>query len=239
MEPVPRPGVGGLSQEAPPPFDAVVLAGGRATRLGGFPKPLLVFEGASLLERALAAVAGARQAVVVGPGPDADGATPAVRYVLEEPRFGGPLAALGAGVAELGRGSPDGAPWVVVLAVDVPRSADAVPLLLDAAVGSARAAAAAEGGRGPDAIVAEDDAGRLQPLLAAYRRGPLARVLAGLAREGGLTDRPMRDLVARLDLLPLRLPAGLSDDVDTWDAAERWGIGRPDAPGGTARQEDL
>lgn len=239
MEPVPRPGVGGLNSRPATPFSAVILAGGRASRLGGFPKPLLEFEGATLLERALEAVADARQTVVVGPEPHPGGAPEGVRYVLEEPRFAGPLAALGAGMAELGPGAGHADEWVVVLAVDVLRSAAAVRLLLSAAAGPVHDAGDAEGARGPDAIVAEDDGGRLQPLLAAYRRGPLARALSDIARGGGLADRPMRDLVARLDLLPLRLPEGLSDDVDTWEAAARWGIGRPEAPGGTARQEDL
>ena len=37
------------------PFDAVILAGGRSSRLGGVPKQDLVFHHATLLQRALAA----------------------------------------------------------------------------------------------------------------------------------------------------------------------------------------
>ncbi|MGZ4663286.1 MAG: NTP transferase domain-containing protein, partial [Arthrobacter sp.] len=34
-------------------FDAVILAGGRSSRLGGVPKARLNFDGATLLERSL------------------------------------------------------------------------------------------------------------------------------------------------------------------------------------------
>jgi hypothetical protein len=66
-------------------------------------------------------------------------------------------------------------------------------------------------------------------------------VLARLAAEGGLADRPMKHLVARLDMLPLALPPRASDDVDTWEAALSWGIERPGPGEGrdpTPRQEE-
>ena len=221
-------------------FDAVVLAGGRATRLGGYPKPQLDYAGITLLDRALGAVRAARMAVVVGPGPGEPGGPRVVPdlgsgprrvvYTLEEPRYGGPLAALGSGLAALaGAGAgPDGGPWTAVLAADLPRAAEAVALLLEAA----------EADPAVDGIVGRDESGRTQPLLALYRREALERVVGALTAHGGLADRPLRDLVASLDLLPLPLPPGLSDDVDTWEAAERWGIGRPESPGAAARRED-
>ncbi|MBZ6372429.1 MAG: DUF6457 domain-containing protein [Microbacterium hominis] len=46
---------------------AILLAGGRATRLGGIDKPLLEIDGRSLLQRALDAVAGCDPVVVAGP----------------------------------------------------------------------------------------------------------------------------------------------------------------------------
>ncbi|WP_245828035.1 NTP transferase domain-containing protein [Sinomonas mesophila] len=250
MEPLPRSGVGGLNGTDPGAtgavgleFDAVVLAGGRATRLGGYPKPQLDYAGLSLLERALGAVRAARMAVVVGPGPGELGGPPRtaampagrpsprrVVYALEEPRFGGPLAALGTGLAALSSAGagPDGGPWTALLAADLPRVGEAVALLLGAAAADPAV----------DGIVGQDESGRNQPLLALYRRGPLERAVAEIEREKGLADRPLRELVARLDLLPLPLPPGLSDDVDTWEAAERWGIGRPESPGAAARRED-
>ncbi len=50
-------------------FDAVILAGGRSSRLGGSPKAGLVIGGQTLLERALQAARGALAMVVVGPDP--------------------------------------------------------------------------------------------------------------------------------------------------------------------------
>ena len=48
-------------------FDAVVLAGGAARRLGGTDKPALRVDERTLLEHVVAAVAGAGRIVVVGP----------------------------------------------------------------------------------------------------------------------------------------------------------------------------
>lgn len=244
MEPVPRAGVGSLTHDAgrspsavgaAPVFDAVVLAGGRASRLDGYPKPQLAYQGVTLLGHALEAVAQARAAVVVGPAPGEAGgpvlpgpsaaAPPArpsaspglVLYTREEPRFAGPLAGLGAGLAALGSAPGPPPAWVVVLAADLPLAADALAPLL---------AAAADEPAG-DGLLGVDEGGRAQPLLAVYRRGPLEAALAGLAEAGGLADRPMKHLVARLDLLSLALPARASDDVDTWEAARSWGIERP------------
>ncbi len=120
---------------APPPvalaFDAVVLAGGRARRLGTS-KPQLVVDGARLLDHVLAATRDARATVVVGP---ADLASDAYVLTREDPPFGGPVAGTAAGLTAL----PDGAaPWVLLLACDVPRAAEAVPLLVASAVGAAQ-----------------------------------------------------------------------------------------------------
>ncbi|WP_246036487.1 NTP transferase domain-containing protein [Sinomonas susongensis] len=237
MEPLPPPGVGGLSTpQAVPAFDAVILAGGRASRLGGYPKPQLVYEGVTLLERALAAVGDARRVVVVGPrqrvGSRA-GTAPPLSWARESPRFAGPVAALGAGVAALTASHEDGggeeaAPWVAVLAADLPLADEALAPLLEAC---AREPAA-------DVVLGEDDAGRQQPLLSVYRSGPLEQALAALADGGGLADRPLRDLIARLSVQPLRLTPGLADDVDTWSSAERWGIRRPDGPGAQSEFEE-
>lgn len=80
-------------------FDALILAGGRARRLGGIDKATERVGGLTLLERVSAAVAaaGAAQVIVVGP---------------EQP--GGPVAAIAAGLAHVT------APDVVVLAADLP-----------------------------------------------------------------------------------------------------------------------
>ncbi|MGH3399963.1 MAG: NTP transferase domain-containing protein, partial [Streptosporangiaceae bacterium] len=59
----PRPGRG-------PDFDAIILAGGRGTRLGGADKPGLVVgtESMAAAVARAAVAAGARRVVLVGPG---------------------------------------------------------------------------------------------------------------------------------------------------------------------------
>src|SRR3954467_7209728 len=100
-----------LPVTALPPFGAVVLAGGKARRLGGQPKPQLEVGGRSMLAAVLAAVDGADPRVVVGPPqPGPAGA----RLVGEEPPGGGPVPALAAGLAVVGTDV------VAVLAADLP-----------------------------------------------------------------------------------------------------------------------
>lgn len=200
--------------------DAVVLAGGRATRLGGVPKPTVVLDGATLLDRAFAATRDAGRTVVVGPDP----ALPPGREVLvarEDPPFGGPVAGLDAGLRALDRASgylvP---PWVLVLAVDVPRAGDAVPLLR-AAVAGPGSDAAIDG-----AYLVRD--GHAQWLVGLYRRDALRRALDGLAATGGavgLTGVPVRRLVAELSCVEVPDDDAVSADVDTWDDLRRLTVG--------------
>ncbi|HEY3261982.1 MAG TPA: NTP transferase domain-containing protein, partial [Pseudonocardiaceae bacterium] len=74
-----------------PRWAAVVLAGGRARRLGGVDKVGLAIGGRTLLDGVLVACDGAEPIVVVGPRRPT--ATP-VRWAREEPAHAGPLAAL-------------------------------------------------------------------------------------------------------------------------------------------------
>ena len=82
----------------------IVLAGGRAARLGGADKPGLVVGGRTLLAAVLAAGAGAgaRPVIVVGPqGGPGSGEPSDPRVVREEPPGAGPVPALRRGLAEL------------------------------------------------------------------------------------------------------------------------------------------
>ncbi|MGH3626986.1 MAG: molybdenum cofactor guanylyltransferase, partial [Sciscionella sp.] len=84
------------------PVRAVVLAGGAARRLGGVDKPGLRVGAATLLDGVLAALGEHTElgdVVVVGPPRELPRR---VRQVSERPPGAGPLAALKAGVAELG-----------------------------------------------------------------------------------------------------------------------------------------
>jgi molybdopterin-guanine dinucleotide biosynthesis protein A len=155
-----------------PPYTAVVLAGGRAARLGGQAKPQLVVGGRTMLAAVLAAVPDAVRRVVVGPSqPVPDD----VVLVRERPPGGGPVAALRAGLPEVETDV------VAVLAGDL-------PFLTAELIGELRAALTGDG-----ALVV-DDGGRDQLLLGVWRteamrgavagaRGPIPmrRVLTGLA----------------------------------------------------------
>jgi molybdopterin-guanine dinucleotide biosynthesis protein A len=173
-------------------YDAIVLAGGTARRLGGVAKPQLAVGGITLLDRAVAAVSGARRVVVVGPQQPV--ASP-VAWCREIPPGGGPVAAIAAGLLRVS------APTVVVLAADLPWIAPAVPALL-AAVPAAGAA------------VLVDPAGRVNHLAAAWRRPALAAALGALGEPAGAA---VRSLVAIADHVLVPDPDGWGRDCDTWD----------------------
>ncbi|MFF3746568.1 DUF6457 domain-containing protein [Streptomyces kronopolitis] len=206
-------------------YDAIVLAGGAARRLGGADKPALSVGGRRLLDRVLAACPDAARTVVVGPG------RPTVRPVaraLEDPPGGGPLAALEAGLRHTT------APVVLVLSADLPflttetvhrllaaATAAATATVTDTATASATAHDPRPGADGApyDGAMLRDSSGRDQPLVAAYRAGPLRRELARLrAEHGTLAGLPLRALCTAL--LLARVPdaaATASFDCDTWE----------------------
>ena len=186
--------------------DAIVLAGGRSRRMGDVAKLGLVVGGDSLLGHACAAVADARQLVVVGP-PDQDGVPARATAVREDPPFGGPAAAIGAGVAALS-GAPEGDELVVVLAADVPRVREAVPVLLTAAVDHPE----------HDGVVARSSDGHRQPLLAVYRTAALRTALA--AHEPLAGGSVMR-VIADLRLAEIDVPDDVLADIDTPDDLHR------------------
>jgi molybdenum cofactor guanylyltransferase len=93
------------------PYTAVVLAGGKAARLGGQAKPQLEVGGRTMLAAVLAAVADAEHRVVVGPPQPVP---PGVLLVREQPPRGGPVAALRAGLTVVATDV------VAVLAGDLP-----------------------------------------------------------------------------------------------------------------------
>ncbi|MEU1122035.1 NTP transferase domain-containing protein [Streptomyces sp. NPDC005899] len=180
-------------------YDAIVLAGGAAKRLGGADKPGLRVGGRALLDRVLAACTDARTTVVVG------SRRPTTRPVLwtrETPPGGGPLAALGAGLRQITEET------VLVLSADLPFLQEAtVRSLLDAI----------RTGTGEGALCTDPN-GRDQPLVAGYRAEPLRRELALLATEHGtLAGLPLRLLTAELDLARVEAGPLASFDCDTWE----------------------
>ncbi|MGW0734341.1 NTP transferase domain-containing protein [Streptomyces sp. NPDC002851] len=184
------------------PFDAVVLAGGAARRLGGVDKPRVRVGGRALLDRVLAACAHARTTVVVAePGPTA---RPVV-WAREEPPGGGPLAALDAGVRRTD------SEYVVVLSADLPFLDEQTVELLLSALG---------GADGVDGALFVDSGGRDQPLVAAYRSSSLRRGMERLrAAHGGLAGLPLRRLTEGLALARITVPGDslVAFDCDTWE----------------------
>ncbi len=97
-------------------YDAVLLAGGRASRMSGIDKTALVADGLALSDHAVAAAARARSVVLVGLR-DGRTAPDGVVVTREDPPFGGPVAGIAAGLVAV----PEPAPWTLVLACDLVR----------------------------------------------------------------------------------------------------------------------
>jgi len=93
-------------------FDAIILAGGRGSRMGGISKADLVVGGERLLDGVLRAASSAARIVVVGDTP----VPPGVLVTREDPPGTGPAAGLVAGLAAI----TDPSPWTLVLACDLP-----------------------------------------------------------------------------------------------------------------------
>jgi molybdopterin-guanine dinucleotide biosynthesis protein A len=167
-------------------WDAVVVAGGRATRMAGRDKLAIDIGGRTMLDRALDALADAAQVVVVGPRRALEHA---VVWCREDPPGGGPAAAIAAGLRHVS------ATTVVVLAGDQPLvSAQVVGRLLDAC---------SEHG-----AVAVTDDGQPQWLCSAW---PTADLRATPLRA----DASLREVLGRLPWTPVPVTAGDVFDCDT------------------------
>ncbi|MFO0726943.1 MAG: NTP transferase domain-containing protein [Myxococcota bacterium] len=182
------------------PFALLILAGGRAERMGGIVKghlrrpdgrtilgALLEDLGPLAREQALVATA-ARHAELELPA--------AVRRIVDLGQ--GPAAAL------IGAASQLEQPWVLAVGADQARASPASVAWLRAEVQDA-----------DPALVAAVDGGR-QPLLALYARSALAAVGPGF--EG----RSLMALLDRLGARSLRPPAELEADfssINTWEDA--------------------
>ncbi|WP_051172095.1 NTP transferase domain-containing protein [Microbacterium indicum] len=170
----------------------VILAGGRASRVGGADKALFVVAGRTLLAAAAAALASCDEVIAVGPE---RGGAAGVRWVREDPPFGGPVPALRAALATTT------ADDLLVLPADLPGASAAAALLRVPLAG--------------DGAVLEDPGGRAQWLTARYRRAALERAL------DEVTEPSMRAVAARLRLERIPAPARATEDVDTWEDLER------------------
>ncbi|HTN54535.1 MAG TPA: NTP transferase domain-containing protein [Microbacterium sp.] len=183
-------------------FGAILLAGGRASRMGGIDKPGLLVDGVSMRDRAIAAVRSAEAEPVIVVGPASASAAPTatgVRWVREDPPFSGPAAAVVAGLAAM---AADAAEWTFLLACDLPRPDAAVAALLDGIVGR-------------DGACLTDAAGRMQWLTGVYRTAALGAAASALPDAG--RDQPVRALLSGLAITTLTDPDAGARDVDTWE----------------------
>jgi molybdopterin-guanine dinucleotide biosynthesis protein A len=205
-------------------LDAIVLAGGGATRLGGADKPGLVVAGSTLVGSVAAAAvaAGARGVVVVGAArPEvaliARERQVTVSFVAEDPPGSGPVPALRRGLAEVT------APVVALLAADLPFLRAAQLRLLHGAIGPAAAGA-----------VLVDDCGRAQWLAGCWRATALREAAASYQGAS------MRGLLGPLQPLLVSYELGAGEPPPWFDcdtaadlaAARRWPAGRWAADGG-------
>ena len=174
-------------------FCAVILAGGQAARLGGADKASVEVDGRTLLEHTLDAVIDAAEVVVVGEPVRTERP---VTFTIEDPRYGGPVAALLTGCDALLRSTPT----VAVLAVDMPRlDAHTVRRLHEAAAGH-------------DGAVLVDPSGRRQ-LALVVDRARLDAVRPDHEAQHGMS---LRALLADLDLAEVGPVGEEHRDVDTW-----------------------
>ena len=169
----------------------IVVAGGRSTRFGS-DKLRHVIDGRTLLERTVDAARGADVVVLVSASETPEGVYIAVS---ENPRWGGPCAAVAAGVDALAA-SP--ATDVLILAADLANPASAISAL-----------------RSIDAGVLTDADGSPQWLLARSPRAVLERRIAELRGERGALDGlPASALLGVVDGRH-RAPADVHADIDS------------------------
>lgn len=184
-----------------PPFSAVILAGGRSTRMGR-DKALLELHGRPLLARqiALARSLVPVEVLVSGrAGTDYSGfGCPVLHDRVPD---AGPLGGI-ATALETAR-----APLVLVLAVDLPHLTAAVLKRVLAAAGENRG-------------VVPRVAGRLEPLAALYPRSAAAQVGAQLVRQR-FAVRDFAQVCAAADLVRfLDLPAECAGAFANWNTPE-------------------
>ncbi|KHL12163.1 molybdopterin-guanine dinucleotide biosynthesis protein A [Mumia flava] len=177
-------------------YDAVVLAGGRASRFGG-DKLAVTVDGATLLDRVLTATAGADRTVVVGP---ARRTVRPVRWTREHPAGSGPAQAVAAALRLL-PGPVDR--LVVVVAGDLPYVDGGTVARLHRGLATRSSA---------DGALLIDDVGRLQLLCGLWRRAGLDRALG---RRRDWSDASVRSLLGELEAVEVPARAGETHDVDT------------------------
>jgi molybdopterin-guanine dinucleotide biosynthesis protein A len=165
-------------------MEALILAGGRGSRLGGADKPAVQVGGRTLLDRVLDACAGCDRVVVVGPERPT---SRVVQTVREEPPGGGPVAALAAGLPLIK------ASRTALLAADLPFVTAEVLVLLESRL---------EAEPNADGALLVDPDGRDQLLLGIWQTAALRQAVAAAGPPQG---QPLGRLLRTLTVV--RVPA--------------------------------
>jgi molybdopterin-guanine dinucleotide biosynthesis protein A len=193
-------------------FDAVVLAGGQATRAGGIDKPAQVVGKQPLLAAVTSAAVAAGAGKVIVVGPERAGLLPVGQesrftVVREDPPGSGPVAALRTGLATVT------APLAAVLAADLPFLRAHHLALLLAAVSSSNTG-----------VLLVDDTGRQQWLAGCWRTAALREGLASYQGRSlhGLMD-PLGPVLLHYPRAAGEPPAWLDcDTVEDLARAREW-----------------
>ncbi|MBC7464042.1 MAG: molybdenum cofactor guanylyltransferase [Actinobacteria bacterium] len=170
----------------------MILTGGRSSRFGS-DKSQIVFAGHTLMDRTLESLP-AGEVVIVGPS--FKHGTRSIAFTQEDPKGGGPVAAIAAGLEKI---TSD---LVVILAIDMPYAGEIVPLLLSRSVDR-------------DALIPADSAGRVQPLCAIYQTSALRRAIIEI---GDVSNKSMNLLLGELDSETLIVDPTVTSklvDIDT------------------------
>ena len=188
-----------------PPIEwtALVLAGGRGSRLGNDDKAAMTIGGTSTLSHLLASLPDRVPVVVAGP-PRATRRP--VTFRPEWPLHGGPVAGIASGLEVVST------PVTALLAVDMPAAGRLVQrLVAEFAVCDA------------DALVPVDGSGFRQPLCAVVRTETLRRALRVLGDPAG---RSLRDLFSVIDVRERPLTEAEMHSVDDIDTPQDLGRAR-------------
>jgi molybdopterin-guanine dinucleotide biosynthesis protein A len=171
-------------------FDAIILAGGGARRLDGSDKAMVEIDGATMLDRAIAAAGKAERVVVVGPRRPI---TADVVWTQEDPPGGGPVAALAAALDHVEQD------YCLLLAADLPWIAAAVPFLLSAVTKTD--------------VAVLTNAGRRNHLAAVWRTAALRAAIDDLDE---VPNTAVRELLRTVRVVDVADEADWGVDCDTW-----------------------
>ena len=178
---------------AKPDWTAIVLAGGRSSRFGT-DKLSARLHGCRLIDLVIDGIPTEIPIIVVGPDP-APIRRP-VEVVREEPPFGGPVAAIEAGLRKVATAR------VGIIAADMPGAAPYLEELVCDLPGDA------------DGLIPVDESGRMQVLCGAYRTTSLQAAIARIGTTG-TSGLAMQQVTTGLRMHAVPWPLGRTWDVDT------------------------